>query len=284
LILLLEKLLGIWPTSDDHFDMSSSESTPKQYATYPSLANRTVLISGGASGIGAALVEAFYNQGSIVIFLDIDDDAASKLQHSLSPSSPSSRLHYHHCDLTSIPALTATTETILSSHPTISVLINNAASDTRRATPDVTPEFFDAQIAVNLRHFFFLTQQIAPAMIASGQGGSIINFGSINWVVQSVGMPIYTTCKAAVVGLTRTHAHEYGPHGIRVNSIMPGGIATEKQERENWGPDAKPFMIRQQALKFTMMPDHVARLALFLAADDSDGISNQSYRVDGGWT
>jgi D-xylose 1-dehydrogenase len=163
------------------------------------------------------------------------------------------------------------------------VLINNAAFDKRTATKDVTPEFFDSQIAVNLRHFFFLTQHIAPSMMAA-KSGSIINFGSINWVVKSVGMPLYTTCKAAVVGLTRTHAHEYGEHGIRVNSIMPGGIATERQERDNWGPDAKPWMMTQQALKYTMMPDHVARLALFLAADDSDGISNQSYRVDGGWT
>jgi D-xylose 1-dehydrogenase len=259
-------------------------SEQKRYAIYPSLQGRTVLISGGASGIGAALVEAFYNQGSTVIYLDIDDAASNTLQSTLSPSGPDTRLIYHHCDLTDLTALKSTTDAILSTYPTISILINNAANDIRKPTASVTPEFFDAQVAVNLRHIFFLTQAIAPAMIAANAGGSIINFGSINWVVQSVGMPLYTTCKAAIVGLTRTHAHEYGKHGIRVNSIMPGGVATEKQEREHWGPEAKQWMIQQQALKYTIMPGHVARLALFLASDDSDGISNQSYRVDGGWT
>lgn len=262
--------------------LAPSMTEIKRYATYPSLEGRTVLVSGGATGIGASIVEAFYAQGSKVIFIDIDDDGASKLKSRLA-SEDSSRLFYHHCDLADLTALETTAKEILTQHPTIDVLINNAAADKRMATSSVTPDFWDAQIAVNLRHIFFLIQHIVPSMTAQSRG-SIINLGSVNWVVQSVGAPVYTTCKAAIVGLTRTHAHEFGPQGVRVNSIMPGGIGTERQLTKMWGPGAKEYMIGLQALKFTMMPEHVARLALFLGADDSDGISNQSYRVDGGWT
>jgi D-xylose 1-dehydrogenase len=268
----------------------------KQYATYPSLKGRSVVISGGASGIGATLVETFHQQGSNVIFLDVDDAAANELVTRLNASTPdlhpdsTATAEYHHCDLTDLDALEATTATILSKHPTIDVLINNAARDTRMATSDVTPTFWDAQIAVNLRHIFFLTQRLIPHMRrpdpsdSSSPGGSIINMGSINWVVPGVGLPCYTACKAAIVGLTRTHAHEFGPLGVRINSIMPGGIATERQVKEVWPADAIEFMKNVQALKITLKAPHVARLALWLASDDSDGVTAQSWRVDGGWT
>jgi D-xylose 1-dehydrogenase len=289
IVLIFALIVSETPFKDTY--VAGLDTMAKQYATYQSLKGRVVVISGGASGIGATLVETFHSQGSHVIFLDVDDAAANDLVTRLNSSATDSpSAEYHHCDLTNLEALESTATTILSTHPTIDVLINNAARDTRMATADVTPAFWDAQIAVNLRHIFFLTQRLIPHMRRpdaadpESPGGAIINMGSINWVVPGVGLPCYTASKAAIVGLTRTHAHEFGHLGIRVNSIMPGGIATERQVKEVWPADAIDFMKNVQALKVTLKAPHVARLALWLASDDSDGVSAQSWRVDGGWT
>jgi D-xylose 1-dehydrogenase len=263
-----------------HMPDQNPQPTPL-YATYPSLHSRTVLITGGASGIGASLVEAFTLQGSQVIFLDIQDDPAQALITRLQPAA----LHppiYLHCDLTDIPALQLCLSTILAQFPDIAVLINNAANDTRHTADSVTPETWDRLIALNLRHQFFVTQAIAPGMKARGRG-SVINMSSISFLVPSTGMPVYVAAKAAIVGLTRSFAHELGPHNVRVNSILPGAILTERQ-KQLWFTEAySAEILSRQALKRHLQPEEVARLALFLAADDSSAITNQTHIIDGGW-
>ena len=254
-----------------------------QFATYPSLRERVVLITGGADGIGASLVEAFFLQGSKVIFLDISDDKAYHLVGRLTAGSDVVAPLYYHCDLTNTDELQTTVEKILGTYEKIDVLLNNAGQDTRKETQDVTSEFFDASVAINLKQIFFLTQAIIPGMQKT-KSGSIINFGSIVWAIPATGLPVYTTMKAAIMGLTRTHAHEFGKDGIRVNSIMPGGIATERQKEEVYStPGYQEWMLSKQALKIELVPEDVARLALFLAADDSRAMTGQSYIVDGGW-
>jgi NAD(P)-dependent dehydrogenase (short-subunit alcohol dehydrogenase family) len=251
------------------------------YATYPSLRDRTVLITGGAAGIGACLLEAFAQQAAQVIFLDIQDEAAHALIARLQPLVPHT-LTYFHCDLTDTPALQLCLETLLTRFPAIDVLINNAANDTRHATQDVTSDFWDACIAVNLKHQFFLTQAIAPGM-KQRRRGSILNMSSISWIIPAAGLPVYVAAKAAIVGLTRSFAHELGPHNIRVNAILPGAILTERQKQLWFTETYSAEILARQALKRHLHPDEVARLALFLAADDSSAITNQSYVIDGGW-
>jgi D-xylose 1-dehydrogenase len=254
---------------------------PSPYATYPSLRDRTVLITGGATGIGASLVEAFTHQGSQVIFLDIQDEAAHTLIARLRSETPHAPA-YHRCDLTDTAALQLCVDTVLSQFPAIDVLINNAGNDTRHTTESVTPELWDQLIAVNLKHQFFLTQAIAPGMKLR-QRGSIINMSSIAWMIPSTGLPVYVAAKAAIVGLTRSFAHELGPHNIRVNSILPGAILTERQ-RQLWFTETYSAQIlSRQALKRHLQPEEVGRLALFLAADDSSAITNQAHIIDGGW-
>jgi NAD(P)-dependent dehydrogenase (short-subunit alcohol dehydrogenase family) len=252
-----------------------------QYARYPSLSSRVVLITGGATGIGESLVRNFARQGSRVAFLDIVDDPARELARSLVAEgcpAPS----YIHCDLTDIAAIRAAVARVIKAYGTVDVLVNNAANDQRHRSEDVTPEFWDQCMDINLRPQFFTMQAVIPTMRAAGRG-SIINMSSISWMVPSTGLPAYTTAKAAVVGLTRTMAHELGPENIRVNCVLPGGIATERQQRLWYTPEYVANMIARQALKRTLVPDDVARLVLFLASDDSSAITNQSYIVDGGW-
>ena len=254
---------------------------PSPYAAYPSLRDRTILITGGATGIGASLVEAFAHQASQVIFLDIQDQAAQSLITRLQSQTPHTPTYYR-CDLTDTIALQRCIEAILSQFPAIDVLINNAGNDTRHTTESVTPELWDQLIAVNLKHQFFLTQAIAPGMKLR-QRGSIINMSSISWMIPTTGLPVYIAAKAAIVGLTRTFAHELGPHNIRVNSILPGAILTERQ-RQLWFTEAySAEILSRQALKRHLQPEEVARLALFLASDDSSAITNQTHIIDGGW-
>jgi NAD(P)-dependent dehydrogenase (short-subunit alcohol dehydrogenase family) len=257
-----------------------TDSTP-QYARYPSLEGRVVLITGGATGIGESLVQHFARQGSRVAFFDILDEPARKLAASLVAEgcpTPS----YLHCDLTDVAAVRTAVQRIISAYGTVDVLVNNAANDQRHKTEDVTPEFWEQCMAINLRPQFFMMQAVIPAMRAAGRG-SIVNISSISWMVPSTGLPVYTTAKAAVLGLTRTLAHELGPENIRVNCVLPGGIATERQQRLWYTPEYVANMIARQALKRTLVPDDVARLVLFLASDDSSAITNQGYIVDGGW-
>ena len=251
------------------------------YAIYPSLRGRGVLVTGGATGIGATIVEHFARQGSRVGFFDVQEEAAAELVDSMRAEVESAPVYFH-CDLTDVAELKAGVKEAIAGLGGVDVLVNNAANDQRHKIEDVTEEYFDASIAVNLRPQFFMIQAVLPAMRAAGRG-SIINMSSISWMIPTTGVPVYVTAKAAIVGLTRTMAHELGPAGIRVNAVLPGAIATEKQKRLVYTPEYKAEIMAAQALKRDVLPEDVARLVLFLAADDSGAVTNQSYVVDGGW-
>jgi len=252
-----------------------------RFASYPSLRDRTVLVTGGSTGIGASIVEHFAGQGSRVAFLDRDEAGASSLVGALAPRSLHTPL-FLPCDLTDVAALRGAIGEASARLGAIQVLVNNAASDDRHRLEEVTPEYWDERMAVNLRHYFFAVQAVVPAMRAAGRG-SIVNLSSIAWVIPSTGLPAYVTAKAGIVGLTRTLAHELGPDGVRVNCVMPGAIATERQRRLWLTPEYQAEIESRQALKRQLVPEDVARLVLFLAADDSEAVTSQSYVVDGGW-
>jgi NAD(P)-dependent dehydrogenase (short-subunit alcohol dehydrogenase family) len=250
-------------------------------AVYPSLKDRVVVVTGGSSGIGEAIVEAFAAQSAQVIFLDIQDDASEQLIGRLGSAGLKAPV-YVHCDLTDIDALQKTVSDLLARFPRIDVLVNNAGNDTRHSIEEVTSASWDQSIAVNLKHYFFMTQSLLPAMRSAGRG-SIINMGSISWVIPARDVPVYVTAKAAIVGMSRTFAHQLGVDNIRVNCVMPGAILTERQ-KQLWFTDAyKAEILANQALKRMILPEEVARLVLFLASDDSSAITNQSYVIDGGW-
>lgn len=252
-----------------------------EYATYPSLRDKAVIVTGGASGIGEAIVRAFAGQHARVAFLDIHDAAAHTLMHDLAQQGLPQPL-YRTCDVTDVAALQASAQSVLQAFGTVDVLINNAGNDARHTLEEVTSDSWDAGIAVNLKHQFFMSQAVIPAM-RQARHGSIINMSSISWLIPSTGLPVYVTAKAAIVGMTRTLAHELGQDNIRVNCILPGAILTERQQRL-WLTEAyRAEVMASQALKRHIYPDEVARLALFLAADDSSAITNQSFVIDGGW-
>jgi len=240
-----------------------------------------VLVTGGGSGIGASMVEHFALQGAKVAFLDIATEQSTQLAKDLASHCPHPPL-FLRCDLTDIPALRASVSQIEAQPGAVRVLVNNAASDDRHGFADVTPDYWDERMAVNLRHQFFAIQAVAPGMAAAG-GGSIINMSSIVWKIPETGLPAYATAKAAIVGLTRTMAKELGRSNIRVNCVMPGAIMTERQKRMWLTPEYEAEIMDAQCLKRHLMPEDVSRLVLFLAADDSESITNQSYIVDGGW-
>jgi NAD(P)-dependent dehydrogenase (short-subunit alcohol dehydrogenase family) len=250
------------------------------FATYPSLRDRVVIVTGGATGIGEAMVTAFAAQGAAVRFLDVQADAAAELTARLGEAR--NRPTYDHCDLTDIGALQETIARIVSEAGRVDALVNNAGNDTRHKLEDVTPEFWDKTMAVNLKHQFFAAQAVIPAMKRAGHG-SIVNMSSIGWVIPSVRQSVYVTAKAAIVGMTRTLAHEIGEFNIRVNAVMPGAILTERQKRLWLTEEYKTEVLRNQALKRLILPEEVARLVLFLVADDSSAITNQSYVIDAGW-
>jgi NAD(P)-dependent dehydrogenase (short-subunit alcohol dehydrogenase family) len=251
------------------------------FARYPSLQGVVVLVTGGGSGIGAAIVEQFALQGARVAFLDVADAASARLVDDLRSRCLHSPV-FLHCDLVDVTALKAAVAQIEAQLGPVRVLVNNAASDDRHTFAGVTPEYWDERIAVNLRHQFFATQAVVPRMAAAG-GGSIINMSSIAWMIPSTGLPAYVTAKAGIVGLTRTLARELGEANIRVNCVLPGAIMTERQRRLWMTPAYLSEIMQRQSLKRELMPEEVARLVLFLAADDSAGITNQSYVIDGGW-
>jgi D-xylose 1-dehydrogenase len=252
-----------------------------EFATYPSLGNRVVVVTGGASGIGEAIVEAFAMQKAQVAFLDIQDQAAEQLTKRLALAGATMPAYYH-CDLTDISETQHTVQKILSRFQGVDVLVNNAGNDARHKTAEVTTEYWDQAIAVNLKHQFFMCQAVIPSM-RKAQRGSIINMSSIGWVIPSTNQVVYVTAKAAIVGMSRTLSHELGVDNIRVNCILPGAILTERQERL-WLTEAyKANILANQALKRMILPEEVARLVLFLASDDSSAITNQSYVIDAGW-
>jgi D-xylose 1-dehydrogenase len=250
------------------------------FAVYPSLRDRVVLITGGASGIGAEEVTQFARQGAKVAFLDIADAAAAELIEMLRREGLPAPL-YLRCDLKDIPTLRAAIADIGRRLGAIGVLVNNAANDQRHDYQDVTAEYWDERMATNLRHQFFAIQAVAAMMRAAG-GGSIINFGSMSWHASQGGMPAYTTAKAAVEGLTRGMARDLGPFGVRVNCVVPGWIMTQRQIDLWLTPEAEQDLLKAQCLKTKVYPADVARMVLWLASDDSRMCSSQLWVVDGG--
>jgi len=251
------------------------------FARYPSLNGRVVLITGGATGIGEAIVEAFARQNSTVAFLDVQKDAAKALIRRIREAGYRTPL-FVELDLTDTEASQAAVSRVVEALGDVDVLVNNAGNDTRHAIEEVTPELWDQLIGVNLKQQFFIAQSIIPGMRRIGRG-SIINLSSIAWAIPSTNVPVYVTAKAAIVGMTRTLAHELGPYNIRVNCVMPGCIWTERQRRLWFTEAYKAQMLERQALKRLLQPHEVASLILFLAADDSSAITNQTHVVDGGW-
>jgi NAD(P)-dependent dehydrogenase (short-subunit alcohol dehydrogenase family) len=252
-----------------------------RYASYPSLEGRVVFVTGGGSGIGASIVEHLCAQRARVTFVDIQREVSEALVARVAARglpAPS----FIACDLRDIAALRAAVAAAEAWLGPIRVLVNNAAHDERHAIEAVTPEYWDDRFAVNLRHQFFATQAVVPGMAAAG-GGSIINFGSTSWLVGQGGMPAYLSAKAAVAGLTRALARDLGPRNIRVNAVVPGWIMTERQITLWLTPEGEQELMRRQCLKRKLVPEDIARVVCFLAADDSDACTNQSYVVDGGW-
>jgi NAD(P)-dependent dehydrogenase (short-subunit alcohol dehydrogenase family) len=249
-------------------------------AIYPDLEGKCVLVTGGGSGIGEAIVRRFADQKCKVAFIDIAREASEALASEL--SAKGHQVRFEHTDLRDIAALRAAVERIGAAFGPVAVLINNAAHDERHPTPDVTPEFWDDRIAVNLKHQFFAAQAVLPGMQAARQG-AIVNFGSISWMIGQGGMAAYTASKSAVLGLTRSLARDYGPYNIRVNAIAPGWIMTQRQIDKWLTPEALKELELRQCLKRKIMPDEVARFTVFLASDEASACTNQQYVVDGGW-
>jgi NAD(P)-dependent dehydrogenase (short-subunit alcohol dehydrogenase family) len=243
---------------------------------YASLEGRSVLITGGASGIGGAMVEAFVAQGSRVSFLDIDAAAGAALAQRTGAD-------FIACDLTDIAALKRSVAEVERLRDGIGVLINNAGKDDRQPLAEITPEDWRRMLAFNLDHQFFASQAVAPGMAARG-GGAIVMMGSVSWMRGRPGMAGYTTSKAAINGLTRTLARELGPSGVRVNCIVPGAILTERQARLWRTPEADAEFIALQSLKFRLTAEHVARVALFLGSEESAGCTGANFVVDAGLT
>jgi D-xylose 1-dehydrogenase len=250
-------------------------------ASYPSLEGRVVFVTGGGSGIGASIVEHFCAQGSRVAFVDIERAASETLVDTIGRRGQPAPA-FVPCDVRDIAALRDAMAQVRDRLGPIRVLVNNAAHDERHAIERVTPEYWDDRFAVNLRHQFFAAQAVAPDMAAAG-GGAIVNFGSTSWLVGQGGMPAYLSAKAAIAGLTRALARDFGPMNIRVNSIVPGWIMTERQVRLWLTPEGEQELLRRQCLKRKLLPEDVARVVLFFAADDSGACTSQSYIVDGGW-
>jgi NAD(P)-dependent dehydrogenase (short-subunit alcohol dehydrogenase family) len=254
--------------------------TPQPYASYPSLVDRNVLITGGASGIGASFVEHFAQQGARVAFLDIDDAAAQALIDSLADARHAP--HYLHCDVTDADALQAAIRDARNRIGKISVLLNNAANDVRHQLADIDAAGFERNVAVNLRHQILATQAIIPDMRQLG-GGSIICLGSTGWMKKNGGYPLYAMAKAAVRGFVNGMARELGQQHIRINGLTPGWVITEKQRALWLDEEGEAEIKRVQCMPGYLMADDIARMALFLAADDSRMCTGQDFIVDGGW-
>ncbi len=261
--------------------MAEDRKASSEFGIYPSLRGRVVVVTGGASGIGARIVEQFALQGATVALLDIQEEAGTRLAARIKAQGATEPL-FLPCDLTDIGVLQNSVETVVAKFKSVDVLVNNAGNDARHSVEEVTSEYWDRSIALNLKHQFFATQAVIPTM-KSARRGSIINLSSISWIIPSTGLPVYVTAKAAIVGLTRALAHELGPHNIRVNSVLPGAILTERQKQLWFTEEYEREILSSQALKRMILPEEVARLVLFLAADDSSAITNQSYVIDGGW-
>jgi D-xylose 1-dehydrogenase len=253
---------------------------PKAAAKYPSLIGKRVLVTGGASGIGEALVSGFAAQGAHVAFLDRQVEAGEALARRLSVDAASPP-RFARCDLTDLDSLGGNIAMLADELGSFDILLNNAANDDRHAISDVTPAYWDERIAVNLRHLFFAAQAVIPGMKAAG-GGSIVNFGSISWHLALPDLVLYQTAKAAIEGMTRSMARELGADNIRVNTIIPGNVETPRQAKW-YTPEGEVEIIAAQCLKARVQPADVAAMALFLASDDARMCTGHDYWVDAGW-
>lgn len=249
-------------------------------AIYPDLQGRVVLVTGGGSGIGEAIVRQFAAQRASVGFIDIAVEPARALVRDL--ESAGMTAHFEACDLTDIPALKRAIAAVRARLGPIGVLVNNAANDDRHATEEVTEALWDERIAVNLKHQFFCAQAVLSDMKSAGRG-AIINMGSISWMTGVGGMAGYTASKSAVLGLTRSLARDFGVHGIRVNAVAPGWIVTRRQLEKWFTPEGERQAMAAQCLKRRLQPDEVARFVVFLASEEASACTSQHYVVDGGW-
>jgi NAD(P)-dependent dehydrogenase (short-subunit alcohol dehydrogenase family) len=250
------------------------------YTVYSSLRDKRVVVTGGGSSIGAAIVEAFAQQGAHVAYLDIAQEESRALEQRLAdrPTPP----RYYPCDLTDVAAIRALFPRIRDQLGPIDVLINNAANDDRHSVEDTTPAYWDERIAVNLRHYFFCTQAVVADMKAAG-AGAIVNLGSVSWHLALPGLAIYQTAKAGIEGLTRGLARDLGASGIRVNCVVPGAVRTPRQMKLWFTPEEEARTLEQQCLKVRVEPRDVAAMVLFLASDDARMCTAHEYFVDAGW-
>lgn len=249
-------------------------------AIYSDLEGRTVYVTGGASGIGKAIVEAFAAQKSLVVFLDVNESAGNALASQLAAEGRSA--HFIALDLTNIEALQSAFATARATFGPAHVLINNAAHDERHPTETVTSAYWDDRISVNLKHQFFAAQAVLPDFIAANQG-VIVNFGSTSWLAGQGGMAAYSASKAGVLGLTRSLARDYGVYNVRVNAIAPGWIMTERQMEKWLTPEGEAELLKRQCLKRKLVPSEIARFTVFLASEEASACTAQHYIVDGGW-
>lgn len=248
-------------------------------AIYPSLKGRLVVVTGGGSGIGAGFTEAFARQGARVVFFDIAEADSKALEASLAELSPAPT--FRQCDLMDLAALQACLAEIVAEQGPIDVLINNAANDDRHMLAEVTPDYWDNRINVNLRHLYFAAQSVAAGMRAQGRG-VIINLGSISWHLGLPDLSLYETAKAGIEGMTRALARELGGDGVRVVCIVPGNVQTPRQMKW-YTPEGEAEIVAAQCLPGRLQPDDVAALGLFLASDDARLITGHEYFVDAGW-
>ncbi len=251
-------------------------------ATFASLKGKRVFVTGGGSGIGAAIVQAFARQGASVAFVDIAREESEKLVETIAAAGwPAPQ--FRHCDITDIAALQAVMAALAEQGGDFDVLVNNAANDQRHKFEDVTVDYWNERIAINQRPMFFSCQSVLAGMKRKG-GGSIINLSSISWHIKGAGYPAYATAKAAVIGLTRGLARELGAYKIRVNTVTPGWVMTQRQLDLWVNPEAEIEIDRNQCLPDRLMPDHIASMVLFLAADDGAMCTAQEFVVDAGWS
>ena len=256
-------------------------SESPRYASYPSLAGKAVVVTGGADGIGQALVRQFAGQGSRVGFLDINAERAEATIESCRAAGVEHIPIFYPVDLVDITALREAVASAQADLGAIDVLVNNAANDDRHDWREMTPEYWDDRLNTNLRHYFFMIQAVAPAMVEAGSG-SIVNIGSSSYMMQEDFFPGYAVAKAGVEGITRTMARTFGTSNVRVNTVLPGWVATERQLEKWWTPEGEEGTLADQALKRRIYPDEFAQMVLFLAADDGAACTAQSFLVDGG--
>lgn len=253
---------------------------PSGIATYPSLKGRVALVTGGGSGIGATIVRRFAEQGCRVAFFDIAEETSHALVAALAKDGLSA--HFEKVDITRVDEIQAAIARVRAALGPITILVNNAANDDRHKLDEVTSEYWDWAVSVNLKHQFFCAQAVHHDMAAAG-GGAIINMSSISYLMGAADNDAYLSAKSAVIGLTRGLARELGPENIRVNSVLPGWIITERQRRLWLTAEGEKLILQRQCLKRQLDADDIARPVLFLASDEAGACTNQSFIVDGGW-